>query len=367
MKKIGIIGVGRLGLCFGLTLERAGYDVVGCDIDSSRVEGINTKSLRSPEPGVEDCLQQSTNLRATTDYEAVLHHASIIFVLVHTQTEPDGRYDHSYVEAVVNSLIEHGPNTKTKHLVIGCNINPGYSDQLATRLREYNWIVSYNPELVAQGTILQNQNTPDSVYLGVETPSAALEIEEIYKNITNNDPPVFRMTRLEAEITKGCLNCFLTTKISFANMVGDLTTAMGGSPDVVLNAIGNDSRIGNKFFRYGFGWGGPCFPRDTRALMRNAELAGISPTIVRAAFESNREHLRFQVQQFVDQNSTKDLVRVSGVSYKKGSPILEESQQLLFSLALVDRGYRVLVVETEEVIDRLKELYPNTFEYEVSA
>jgi nucleotide sugar dehydrogenase len=254
-KNLSVIGIGRLGLCFSLSLEKAGYDVIGCDINKEYVDSINEKSFFSHEPGVNDLLSSAKTFFATTSLQKTIEHSRIHFVTVASFTNEDGSYDVSQVESVVDSLCELGIQQDKKHLVICTNVNPGYADSVYQRLREFNWDVSFNPETIAQGTILKNQAEPDCIYIGSDSQALADEICQIYKNVCQNNPSIHTMDRLSAELTKLSLNCFLTSKISFANMVGDLAVKIGADPDKILSAVGSDSRINNKFFRYGFGWG----------------------------------------------------------------------------------------------------------------
>lgn len=361
MNKASVIGVGKLGLCFCLTLENGGYQVVGYDIVEDYVNSINEKTFFSYEPGVNEHLIKSINFKATTGAKECVEHADIIFVTVASFSEPDGRYDVSQVDSVVDTLVNLGTQKTKKHLVICTNVNPGYSDTVYSRLSALNWDVSFNPETIAQGTILKNQAEPDCVYIGSDTTESAQQIKEVYENICTNSPSIHTMDRLSAELTKVSLNCFLTCKISFANMVGDLALQIGASPDKVLKAVGSDSRINNKFFRYGFGWGGPCFPRDTRAFMRLAKNNNMPYDMCEASDMSNDKHLEYQVEAFL-KSGKKEYVTDS-VTYKKGTVILEESQQLEYAAKLAQNGTTVTVCETEPVIKKLKQIYGDLFRY----
>jgi len=359
--RASVIGIGRLGLCFSLTLENGGYSVVGCDVRTDYVNSINDQTFFSHEPGVNERLSIVKNLEATTDMKQAVAFSDVIFVTVASYSEPDGRYDVSQVESVVDQLIDMGTQNAKKHLVICTNVNPGYSDTVYERLKKYNWNVSFNPEIIAQGTILINQAIPDCVYIGSDSEEIANEIVQIYNNICENSPSIHVMDRLSAELTKLSLNCYLTTKISFANMVGDLATKIGANPEKVLNAVGSDSRINNKFFKYGFGWGGPCFPRDTRSFIRLAENNDIPADICMASNSINRAHLFFQVQQFL--STGRKEYTTNSVTYKKGTTILEESQQLEFAYALAKNGIKVTINESDAVTRQLKKIYGDLFVY----
>ena len=166
------------------------------------------------------------------------------------------------------------------------------------------------------------------------------------------------MTRTEAELTKLSVNCFLTTKISYANMVGDIANRLGCDANKVLGAIGTDSRIGNKYLKPGFGFGGPCFPRDNRALAKCGSEVGIDAVISKATDEMNEKHLQYQVKDFIRNNPDRTkTIEIDFVTYKKESTLLEESQQLKFALALKELGYNINILDQrEEVINQLKNI-----------
>lgn len=362
LTNVSVIGIGRLGLCFSLTLEAGGYNVMGCDINQKYVESVNDKTFFSHEPGVNQKLAASKNFVATTDLSKCVAHSRLLFVTVASYSEPDGRYDVTQVDDVVDQLVMLGPPQEEKHLVICTNVNPGYSDTVYERLKNMNWQVSFNPETIAQGSILKDQESPDCVYVGSDTEELAAEIVETYDNMCSNSPSIHVMDRLSAELTKVSLNCYLTCKISFANMVGDLAMRIGANPNKVLAAVGSDSRINNKFFKYGFGWGGPCFPRDTRALIRLAKDNEMPHDMCTASNSINEKHLQFQVEEFLA--SGKREYGTDSVTYKKGTVILEESQQLAYAVSLAKNGIVVVIRESPEVVKELKKRYGDLFIYE---
>ena len=360
MKNISVIGIGKLGLCMALSLEKNGYNVIGVDSHASYVFNLQNKFFVSDEPGVNELLKNS-NIVFTTDLEKALEN-STIFLVVATPSMPDGNYDHSQVESVVEKLTELGEMPTSKHLVICCTTMPGYTDTVNLKLQDLNWTVSYNPEFIAQGTVLRDQENPDMVLIGHDNRGKADELVSIYNDITVNSPRFSLMSRKEAEITKIALNCFLTTKIAYANMVGDVAISAGCDPDTILSSIGADSRIGNKYLKYGYGFGGPCFPRDNRAFGNFAESVNVSPIISRATDDSNNHHLD---QQFKHKKlSSENKFTFNTVTYKPESTMLVQSQQLLLALKLVEEGFEVKIIERESVIEQLKELYGDKFIYE---
>ncbi|MFN8287472.1 MAG: nucleotide sugar dehydrogenase [Chitinophagales bacterium] len=362
--KIAVLGVGRLGLCFALNLEQAGYEVLGVDISEEYVNRLNDKSLISSEPRVSELLRQSKNFKATTHIAEVLTEGySLLFIMVATPSMADGSYDHSQIERVAGALINSGKREQPTHVVIGCTVMPGYCTKLAEQLAPYNYTVSYNPEFIAQGSIIHDQLHADQVLIGEANREAGDLIESIYRKLCVSKPAICRMDPLSAEITKLATNCFLTMKISFANAIGDLAKTAGANQEKVLAAIGSDSRIGSKYLNYGYGFGGPCFPRDNRALLLAAKGLGMNMPLSEATDKVNKEHLDFQFKEML-QLSDKEPIVFNGVAYKKGTVILEESQQLALAIKLAQAGRPVHIIEQPAVINELKRVYGNLFTYE---
>jgi len=362
---IGILGIGKLGLCFGLNLENKGFTVVGVDVHEGYVNSINSKTLFSFEPQVNALLKASLNFSATTAISEVLSDDfMLLFIMVATPSLPDGSYDHTQIEHVAEQLIAFGKREKQVHLVIGCTTMPGYCDDLAKRLEHFNYTVSYNPEFIAQGDIIRNQLYPDQVLIGEANETAGDLIEEVFTQLCENKPVYCRMSRLSAEIAKIATNCFLTTKISFANSIGDLAIKVGAEPEKILHAIGADSRIGNKYLSYGFGFGGPCFPRDNKALGLFARNNNYALLLSEATDEINKRHLAFQLQDYLDTYSEDEKIVFDGITYKKGSLLLDESQQFALALLLAKAGRKVVLRDQEVVLTAIKKEYGNLFDYE---
>ena len=356
MKSVSIVGVGKLGLCFALNLDKVGYRVDAYDINKDYLNDLRNKTFISFEPGVTDLLKNYKNLHLHDNLEKILEN-NVIFILVHTPSLPNGKYDHQYIEGLKEKLISLGVQKTTKHLVINCTTFPGYCDELQKDLEGYNYTVSYNPEFIAQGTILKDQVNADMILIGEANNHVGNVIQNIYMDHCISNPRICRMSRISAEITKLSLNCFLTTKISFANMIGDISDKVGGEKDKILEAIGSDSRIGGKFLKWGYGYGGPCFPRDNRALNTFAEENDIDAQISRATDKMNELHLTYQLEEFMKNNPDKSKsIIFDYVTYKPQSTILEESQQLKFALALQKLGYDVIVNERDSVIKELNKV-----------
>ena len=296
--KIGLIGAGRLGLCLALLMEKAGYDVIASDVREDYVKGLNMRLVNTTEPYVQEQLLNANHIHFTTDNLEVIEKSDIIFTLVLTPSLEDGSYDVSNVDDVVSDVIKYGWNKdlSNKSLVIGCTTNPGDCDFFENRLKETGISVFYNPEFIAQGSIIKDLQNADMVLLGGDGKHKG-NLVNIYKKIQYGykEPSIHLMSAKAAEITKIAVNCFLTTKISYANMIGQVLAQSNlyDEIDTVLSSIGSDSRIGHKYMNFGFGFGGPCFPRDNRAFASYAQKVGVEHNIGTTTDNFNKAHLLF--------------------------------------------------------------------------
>ena len=362
--KITILGVGRLGLCLALVLERCGYDVVGIDTLQKYIDQLNNKTFKSMEPELMNLLKESSNFRAITDLEEGLKHSNIIFIVVPTpNTGGEQFYNHSIVSNVLFDI--NRLKVKNKHLIICCTVMPGYIDRVAKCLLDDcdNCTLSYNPEFISQGDIIKGLWYPDIILVGTYSDELKVIIKQIYNKINKNTPEYKILTPLEAEITKLSINGFITTKISFANMISDTCDNVGADKHKVLDAVGGDSRIGTKYFKPGYSFGGPCFPRDTKALELFINQNIINSDILISTTKYNESHIDYQTRQLLQQNKKEYIIE--NICYKENSkiPIIEESAKLKIAKRLVDHGVKVTIKDEEHMIHEVKKEYGNIFDY----
>jgi len=344
--KIGLIGAGRLGICFALLLEQAGYEVIVSDCRHDYVVGLNNRVINTNEPQVAEMLDNARNFNAVLDNAEVIKQCDIIYTLVATPSLPDGSYDVSTVWQVIEDFQNCSFPTNGKTLVVGCTTNPGDCELFQTQLNPYGVDVYYNPEFIAQGSIVKDLQYADMVLIGGE--GKHLEnIKEIYGKIQITEPKVYAMSTTAAELVKLAVNCFLTTKISYANMVGEVMTLAGLESEIktVLSAIGADTRVGKKYLNYGYGFGGPCLPRDNRSFAAYAKKLGLEYNLGQTTDNFNNEHAKFLLNYFVKRNEKSLPFCFKYVSYKEGTDILTESQQYRLCYDLLNLGYKVYVVE----------------------
>ena len=368
--KIGVIGTGRLGICFALLLEKAGYDVLVSDIRDDYIKKLNERLIITEEPEVVELLDNAINFRATTNNLEVISECDIVYTLVATPSLPDGSYDVSSVWKVVSDIEQSAltnSNIKDKIFVVGCTTNPGDCELFQQKLNPYNIDVFYNPEFIAQGSIVKDLQHADMVLVGTSEKSSdnIFKISEIYSKIQVTEPHVYNMSTTAAELVKLAVNCYLTTKISYANMVGELMTLAGMEDEIstVLKAIGEDTRIGSKYMRYGFGFGGPCLPRDNRSFAAYAKKLGLQYNLGLTTDNFNEEHSKFLFNYFVEKNVNKVPFHFDHIAYKKGTDIITESQQYKLCTMLLDAGYKVYITDNQTVIDKVKdEMYEKYYD-----
>jgi nucleotide sugar dehydrogenase len=353
-QKVSVIGVGRLGLSFALLLDSKGYDVVGCDVNEKYIEALGNKTFSSKEPAINDFLIHS-KIKFTTCAKDALNHAEIIFVFVPTPSNPGGDYNHKYVDQVISKIESN--NIRYKTLVIGCTVMPYYCDSIQTKLFPFQIDVVYNPEFIAQGQIVSGLENADIVLMGATHKIPDL-LFAVYKDIMGKTPN-FKVTSLTgAEIAKISINCFLTLKIAFANMVGEIITNSyeEENMDAILDAIGGDSRIGNKYLSYGFPAGGPCLPRDQKALNHHAYAVGLATKFTHAIDSENNRHSEYLTRFYIQKNPDKNVPFIfSYLSYKSGVDILTESFQLKICIDLLRAGYKVDVPVSVKDMDTPEE------------
>lgn len=362
---ITVIGLGRLGLCTALCFENSGYQVLGVDLSPSYVETLNNKTFTTNEPLTEEYLKKSINFKATTSLDQALNFSDIYFIVIDTPSGAYEAYDHAKLSRLLSNI--NLRKIKDKHIVICCTVFPGYIKNVATLLLKdcENCSISYNPEFIAQGSIIANFQRPDMILIGEGSKAAGDRLEAIYRKLCLNTPIISRMSSASAEITKLAVNCFVTTKISYANMIGEIAD---NTPDAnkldILKAVGADSRVGSKYLAPGYGFGGPCFPRDNRALGAYAKQIGIEPLIPTATDNTNKLHAQYMADQLIKKSPSCYIFE--DVNYKDNCPviIIEESQKLAVAEILAKRGYNVLIRDRAAVISEVKEKYGILFNYE---
>jgi nucleotide sugar dehydrogenase len=356
---ITLIGIGRLGICTALVFEKAGYSVLGVDVNEEYVKSINERRFVSNEPQVNELLQASKNFTVTTSLEAAVDFSDLLFVCVDTPSTGDDRfYDTFKLDRVLESINALKP--ANKHIMIMCTVLPGYHLKTGLNLISActNTTLNYNPEFIAQGAIVQGFTNPDVVLIGRQTEEAGLAIRSVYERAVHNHPYYALMSPESAELMKISLNCFVTTKIAYANMIAYIADRTpGANKRDILAAIGQDSRVGPKYLQPAWAYGGPCFPRDNRALAGYSDQIHYEAKISRATDLANDQHIEFQAQQFLAKG--KDTYVFQYVAYKQPCDvaITEESAKIKVAIILARAGKTVILRDRAHILADAKRVW----------
>ena len=361
-----VLGIGRLGLGLALLLEKGGFNVCGVDIIQDYVDSINNKTYKTKEPSYEDLLMSSKNFHATTSLQEGLNHSDTIFIIVQT---PNGGGERFYDHSILSNLLQKINNKKVKNkdIIIGCTVMPGYINDIGNLLLKdcENTTLNYNPEFIAQGDIIKGFLNPDIILIGTNEERVGNTLKDVYSKIVNNEPKYCVLKPIEAELVKISINGYITTKLSYANMISDVCDKLKADKHKVLDSIGSDSRIGNKYFKPGYSFGGPCFPRDTKALNKVVTQTGINSNLLTATSHYNEEHIKFQAEQLLDEN--RETYVFENICYKEDSkiPIIEEGAKLKIAKILVSRGKDVIIQDEQSLINEVIKEYGNLFTYNI--
>jgi nucleotide sugar dehydrogenase len=318
------------------------------------------------EPLYNEMLQKSTRFQATTSLEYGLKYSNTIFIIVQTPNCGGTRfYDHTILSNLLININKIQPFDK--NIIIGCTVMPKYINEIGKELIKdcKNTYLSYNPEFVAQGEIINGFENPDIILIGTTNPFLKPILENIYSKISKNNPLYFVLSPLDAEIVKLTINSYITTKIAFANTISDLCDVMGANKYDVLKAVGSDSRINTKYFKPGYSFGGPCFPRDTKAMKLLLNNNHIPSDILDGTIISNEEHVFFQTHELLKEKLNE--YTIENVCYKENSsiPIIDESAKLKIAKNLYDNGKCVIIKDTPELLLEVKKEYGNIFKYNI--
>ncbi len=359
MTSIGIIGCGKLGICYAIIFAKANYKVFCYEINKEIVNNIKNDNYNYLEPNLNNLIKDyKKNLIFVDEIVEIINNCNTIFTFIQTPSLPEGNYNHSYIDNFINECIKLEKQEKRKNIIISSTVMPNYCNSLLNKINEYNYDITYNPSFIAQGSIINNIIKPDFILIGNNNNNYN-EIIEIHEKIIEDKEIQFKtMNLLEAELTKISINCFITTKISYANLIGDFAKSLNCNPSVILDAIGTDTRIGKKYLNYGYGFGGPCLPRDNRALYyyfnNTNNNSNINFDICNITDRNNKNHLLFQFEEL---KNKKEPIEFYYITYKDSSDIIEESQKLKLASLLANNGNEVIVYERAEIIELLKNKY----------
>jgi UDPglucose 6-dehydrogenase len=365
---ICVVGSGYVGLVTGACLADFGMHVVGVDKDHAKIEALSRGKVPIYEPGLETLVQKNMEegrLSFSTDLGPAIENARAIFIAVGTPPKPDGSADLTFIREVANSIGEHLNGYKV--IVTKSTVPIGTGKMIEELVQErtggqHRFAVVSNPEFLREGSAIEDFMHPDRVVVGTRDPQAAELMLDVYSPLVSADVP-FIITDVEsAELIKYASNGFLATKISFINEVAQLCEAWGANVDVVSKGMGLDNRIGGKFLAAGPGFGGSCFPKDTRAVAQIAREQGLRFRIIEAVLDVNEERKELMLAKIESAlggigGIAGRTVAVLGLSFKPNTDDIRESPALPIVQGLVDRGAAVRAFDPE-AMEGCRPLFP---------
>ena len=352
--KASVVGLGKLGAPLLGVLASKGLEVCGIDLIAETVAKVNDGIAPVVEPKLQELFSaHKPRIRATSDWCIAIGDSEVTYLLVPTPSGADGSFKNDYLLAAIEAV---GKVLKTKrgyHLVVvNSTVMPGSTGgPLQDRLEAVSGKrvgtdigLCYNPEFIALGNVVDGLLNPDFVLIGESDPQAGAMLESICRKVVGYSVPIARMNFINAELTKIAVNTYVTMKISFANMVGEICdNLIGADTDVVTATLGRDSRIGGKYLFSATGYGGPCFPRDTVAFGTMARDAGVEASLVAATHATNERQLERVTEIVIGRTNATDWIAVLGLAYKADTAVIERAQGLMLAAALKRTGRRVIV------------------------
>lgn len=353
--RASVIGLGKLGSPLAACLAAKGLHVVGVDADPQKVESIRQGHAPVFEPRLEETISSgASRLRATTSIAEAVAASDITFIVVATPSEPSGGFSLRFALPVCEEIGRALRAKDTYHIVVlTSTVMPGTTggpiqealERTSGKRAGKDFGLCYSPEFIALGSVVRDFLNPDFVLIGESDPRAGETLEAIYLRVCETKPAVARMNFVNAELTKLSVNTYVTTKISFANMLARICERIPGCDvDVVTRALGLDTRIGGKYLKGAVSYGGPCFPRDNLALLALAEELGAPAEIAQATHRFNRSQLPW-LADLVCSQAPRGTIGILGLTYKPNTDVVEESVGLLLAKELAGRKTDVLVYD----------------------
>jgi len=366
--KIAIVGTGYVGLVSGAGFADFGHEVVCVDNDISKIESLRAGIIPIYEPGLDEMVEKNRRagrLSFTTDIKDALQGAQVVFIAVGTPASRrgDGYADLTYVYGAAKEIAPFLNDYKI--VVIKSTVPVGTARQVARIIRETNpdanFDMASNPEFLREGEAIEDFMKPNRIVIGVDNARAEEILKEIYRPFLLAEIPFVIMSIESAELTKYASNAFLATKISFINEIAALCEETGANVLDVAHGMGLDARIGKSFLQAGPGYGGSCFPKDTRALLRIAQEHGVALRIVEAVVEVNEAQKARMVRKIrlaLGGSEAGKTIAVLGLTFKPDTDDMREAPSLTILPALIERG-AIIRAHDPQGMKEAKKLLPD--------
>lgn len=354
IEKVSVVGLGKLGACMAAAIASRGFDVVGVDVVGEVVDGLNDGRAPVREPLLQEMITANRQrISGTRSFDDAVRATDVTFVIVPTPSEANGAFSLTYVTEAMSAIGQALAGKDAYHIVcLTSTVLPGASELSVVPVLEAasgkqcgrDFGYCYSPEFIALGSVISDFLNPDFVLIGEADTRSGDELTAFYRRLIESPVEIARMSCTNAELSKLCVNTYVTMKIAFANTVAEICQQMpGGDVDVVTSALGLDSRIGPRYLKGAMGYGGPCFPRDNIALTYLAESMGVSALLAESTDTLNRQRAEQIISLLIGEVESSATVAILGLSYKPGTEVIEESQGMYLARALLGKGYNVLV------------------------
>ena len=346
--QVAVIGTGYVGLVVGACLAETGNDVTCADVDASKIQSLRENRIPIYEPGLDALVarnQTQHRLTFTTDVSNAIGHAEVIFIAVGTPPDEDGSADLTHVLAVADTI----GRSITREVVIGTKstVPVGTAErvrEIVARSAQHPFHICSNPEFLKEGAAVDDFMKPDRVVLGAESDHARSVMTELYAPFVRTGRPIIFMDIASAEMTKYAANAMLATRISFMNEIAALCERVGADVDLVRKGIGSDPRIGPSFLFPGPGYGGSCFPKDVKAILKTARNHGTTLAVLDAVERTNERQKRRLFEKLelaLDGNLKGVHIAVWGLAFKPNTDDMREAPSLSLIEALLAAGATV--------------------------
>lgn len=349
--KITVIGTGYVGLIAGLGFCKWGNEVVCLDVIPEKIEKLQQGICPIYEPGAEVQLREgldSGRLRFTCDTKRAVEHGELIFIAVGTPEAPDGSADMKYVYSAADNIADYMQEYKVvvDKSTVPVGTAQALTERIAARLRasgkDIPFEVASNPEFLREGKAIRDFENPDRIVLGVVGERARTQLLRLYQGFQRSNKPIIVTTPETAEMIKYASNAFLATKITFINEIANLCEKVGADALQVAAAMGKDGRIGPKFLHPGPGYGGSCFPKDTKALADIGESYGVRQTLVECVIQANERQKVHAAEKILQRYPEGATLSFLGLTFKPETDDIRESPAITIAKTLVESGRFVL-------------------------
>jgi UDPglucose 6-dehydrogenase len=346
--KIAVVGTGYVGLVAGTCFSDTGNEVVCVDNDQNKIDRLNKGEIPIYEPGLEEMIKHNAEqdrLLFTSDIEKAVKSSQIIFIAVGTPPDEDGSADLKYVLQVAKSIGQHMNGYKV--IVNKSTVPVGTADRVREEVSRYSkeeFAVVSNPEFLKEGAAITDFMKPDRVVIGTDDENAAEIMRNLYAPFVRTGKPIIVMDNRSAELTKYAANSLLATKISFINEIANLCEAVGANVDMVRKGIGSDARIGPSFIFPGTGYGGSCFPKDVKAIIKTAAGNGVKLHIlesVEAVNQRQKTILFDKINAYFKSNLKDKIFAMWGLAFKPKTDDMREAPAIELINALTKAGAKI--------------------------